>query len=221
MSITGSSGRPEGQARAGRREVKFAGAPLAAVSGDGLFEGYASLFGVVDLGRDRWRTAPSATAWRARGRGPSSCCGSMIPLIRSASGRISSRMPGAEGARASRSLRRQGARGACPDAVRRGRRPLHRLQGREVAQGRCDWRASSRKARSLGGFDRHLSHAAGRQGVRREAARRAPRGGPCCGRDAQRGPSPFDRPPRGRLRTTTSWPERRPHGPRDAPSALS
>jgi uncharacterized protein len=35
------------------REVKFAGAPLAKVSVDGTFEGYASLFGVVDLGRDR------------------------------------------------------------------------------------------------------------------------------------------------------------------------
>ncbi len=34
-------------------EVKFAGAPLAKVSADGAFEGYASLFGVVDLGRDR------------------------------------------------------------------------------------------------------------------------------------------------------------------------
>lgn len=33
-------------------EVKFTGAPLAKVSTDGAFEGYASLFGVVDLGRD-------------------------------------------------------------------------------------------------------------------------------------------------------------------------
>jgi uncharacterized protein len=35
------------------REVKFAGAPLAKVSLDGTFAGYASLFGVIDLGRDR------------------------------------------------------------------------------------------------------------------------------------------------------------------------
>jgi uncharacterized protein len=34
-------------------EVKFAGAPLAKVSVDGSFEGYASLFDVVDLGRDQ------------------------------------------------------------------------------------------------------------------------------------------------------------------------
>ncbi len=39
--------------RAGRRETKFASAKLALVTADGLFEGYASLFGVVDLGRDR------------------------------------------------------------------------------------------------------------------------------------------------------------------------
>ena len=34
------------------REVKFAGAPLSHVDADGVFEGYASLFGVVDLGKD-------------------------------------------------------------------------------------------------------------------------------------------------------------------------
>jgi uncharacterized protein len=34
------------------REVKFAGAPLSHVEVDGTFEGYASLFGVVDLGKD-------------------------------------------------------------------------------------------------------------------------------------------------------------------------
>jgi uncharacterized protein len=39
--------------RSADHEVKFAGAPLAKVSADGAFEGYASLFGVVDLGRDR------------------------------------------------------------------------------------------------------------------------------------------------------------------------
>jgi hypothetical protein len=33
-------------------EVKFAGQPLARVTAEGAFEGYASLFGVVDLGRD-------------------------------------------------------------------------------------------------------------------------------------------------------------------------
>ncbi len=57
MTGRGSSGWP-GTARSGRREVKFAGAPLAKVSADGQFEGYASLFGVVDLGRDR--VAPGA-----------------------------------------------------------------------------------------------------------------------------------------------------------------
>jgi uncharacterized protein len=42
-----------GRAIACDHEVKFAGTPLAKVSADGAFEGYASLFGVVDLGRDR------------------------------------------------------------------------------------------------------------------------------------------------------------------------
>ncbi len=33
-------------------EVKYGGEPLSVVGVDGMFEGYASLFGVVDLGRD-------------------------------------------------------------------------------------------------------------------------------------------------------------------------
>jgi uncharacterized protein len=43
---------PEGRLSRLVPEVKFAGAPLAKVSADGAFEGYASLFDVVDLGRD-------------------------------------------------------------------------------------------------------------------------------------------------------------------------
>jgi uncharacterized protein len=56
------SARPHSAALAGKsardpfaplsREVKFAGAPLSHVDADGAFEGYASLFGVVDLGKD-------------------------------------------------------------------------------------------------------------------------------------------------------------------------
>jgi uncharacterized protein len=34
------------------REVKYGGAPVVAVDDRGVFEGYASLFGVVDLGKD-------------------------------------------------------------------------------------------------------------------------------------------------------------------------
>ncbi|WP_134497633.1 HK97 family phage prohead protease [Microvirga pakistanensis] len=34
------------------REVKFLAEPLHAVDADGIFEGYASLFGVADLGKD-------------------------------------------------------------------------------------------------------------------------------------------------------------------------
>jgi HK97 family phage prohead protease len=33
-------------------EIKFAGAPLSGITSDGLFEGYASLFGIADLGGD-------------------------------------------------------------------------------------------------------------------------------------------------------------------------
>jgi HK97 family phage prohead protease len=34
------------------RETKFAGAPLSGITSNGLFEGYASLFGIADLGGD-------------------------------------------------------------------------------------------------------------------------------------------------------------------------
>ena len=34
------------------QETKFLPGPLSAVEGDGVFEGYASLFGVADLGKD-------------------------------------------------------------------------------------------------------------------------------------------------------------------------
>jgi HK97 family phage prohead protease len=33
-------------------EMKFLAEPLSAVDGDGVFEGYASLFGIADLGKD-------------------------------------------------------------------------------------------------------------------------------------------------------------------------
>jgi uncharacterized protein len=50
------------------REVKFAGAPLSRVDADGSFEGYASLFGVVDLGKDL--VEPGAFAESIKQRGP-------------------------------------------------------------------------------------------------------------------------------------------------------
>lgn len=49
------------------RETKLLPAPLAASDADGMFEGYASLFGVPDLGRDV--VAPGAFADSLRGRG--------------------------------------------------------------------------------------------------------------------------------------------------------
>jgi uncharacterized protein len=51
-SSTASARRSFGHGAGDGHEVKFAGAPLATVSTDGVFEGYASLFHVVDLGRD-------------------------------------------------------------------------------------------------------------------------------------------------------------------------
>mgnify|MGYP001064327732 CR=1 FL=1 len=49
-----SMGRGAAGAAPARRadEIKFAGAPLSGITSDGLFEGYASLFGVADLGGD-------------------------------------------------------------------------------------------------------------------------------------------------------------------------
>lgn len=49
------------------RETKLLAAPLAGVTEDGVFEGYASLFGVADLGKDA--VAPGAFADSLRRRG--------------------------------------------------------------------------------------------------------------------------------------------------------
>lgn len=51
-----------------RREIKRAPVALASVSASGLFEGYASLFGTADLGRDI--VAPGAFTDSLRRRGP-------------------------------------------------------------------------------------------------------------------------------------------------------
>ncbi len=51
------------------REVKFLPAPLPAIDGDGVFEGYASLFGVADLGRDIVMPGAFAESLRRRGAG--------------------------------------------------------------------------------------------------------------------------------------------------------
>ncbi len=51
------------------REVKLLAEPVAAVSEGGVFEGYASLFGVADLGKDL--VVPGAFAASLARRGPS------------------------------------------------------------------------------------------------------------------------------------------------------
>ncbi|HEX2555855.1 MAG TPA: HK97 family phage prohead protease [Microvirga sp.] len=53
--------------RVPRREVKLLAEPLQTVEADGVFEGYASLFGVADLGRDV--VMPGAFAQTLRRRG--------------------------------------------------------------------------------------------------------------------------------------------------------
>jgi HK97 family phage prohead protease len=52
-----------------RREVKLLAEPLRTVETDGVFEGYASLFGVVDLGRDVVSPGAFAESLRRRGAG--------------------------------------------------------------------------------------------------------------------------------------------------------
>ena len=51
------------------REVKFAGPPAATVSASGAFEGYASLFGIADLGGDLVVPGAFAESLRRRGAG--------------------------------------------------------------------------------------------------------------------------------------------------------
>lgn len=50
-------------------EVKFLREPLSAVDQDGVFEGYASLFGVADLGKDVVMPGAFADSLRKRGAG--------------------------------------------------------------------------------------------------------------------------------------------------------
>ena len=52
-----------------RREVKFAPVDLSDVAADGTFSGYASLFGIADLGADVVEPGAFATSIAARGAG--------------------------------------------------------------------------------------------------------------------------------------------------------
>ena len=54
-------------ARLLRREVKLLSEPLQTVAADGVFEGYASLFGVADLGKDVVMPGAFADSLRRRG----------------------------------------------------------------------------------------------------------------------------------------------------------
>jgi HK97 family phage prohead protease len=49
------------------REVKLLAEPLSAVAADGIFEGYASLFGIADLGKDVVMPGAFTDSLRTRG----------------------------------------------------------------------------------------------------------------------------------------------------------
>jgi HK97 family phage prohead protease len=51
------------------QETKFLPGPLSAVEGDGVFEGYASLFGVADLGKDVVMPGAFADSLKSRAAG--------------------------------------------------------------------------------------------------------------------------------------------------------
>ncbi|QFU17089.1 HK97 family phage prohead protease [Microvirga thermotolerans] len=55
------------QAASIAREVKLVAEPLRAIDGEGVFEGYASLFGVADLGKDVVMPGAFADSLRKRG----------------------------------------------------------------------------------------------------------------------------------------------------------
>ncbi len=58
------------------REVKFAGAPLSLIDAEGGFEGYASLFGIVDLGKDMVEAGAFRDSLARRG-----AAGVKMPLV--------------------------------------------------------------------------------------------------------------------------------------------
>ena len=77
--------RPTAHAAAVPREIKLLSEPLTANDETGVFEGYASLFGIPDLGKGRGCSGSFlARLLRKRGTSPTSgCSGSMTRAIRS------------------------------------------------------------------------------------------------------------------------------------------
>lgn len=65
---------------------KFANLELAGVSGDGTFSGYASVFGEVDLGKDRIERGAFATPLSSAARAACACFTSTTRPSRSAPG---------------------------------------------------------------------------------------------------------------------------------------
>ncbi len=67
-------------------ESKFQALPVTPVGTDGVFEGYASLFGVADLSKDIVEAGAFAASLARRGLRACACCGSTTPRNPSASG---------------------------------------------------------------------------------------------------------------------------------------
>ena len=141
------------------KDMPLAAGALLAVAGSeaGTFEGYASLFGVVDLGRDM--VMPGAFARQPgaprRGGRPAALAARSCPALGvwqtiAEDGRGLLRAPGGW-------TRRWPGRARCrADAPGRGRRPVHRLPDRNGPHRAAHRRAPAGEGRSLGDLARHL-----------------------------------------------------------------
>ena len=152
------------------REQKFLPEPPATVADDGVFEGYASLFGIADLGKDV--VAPGAFAETLARRGPPGVRMLWQQDPAEPIGRWLSLAKDARGLR---------VRGKLNLAVARARE-LHALMkdggvdglsiGFRVERARAEQARGPAPAgahRPVGDLPRHLPDAAGSQGERREA----------------------------------------------------
>ncbi len=159
------------------REVKLLAEPVAAVDPVGLFEGYASLFGIADLGKDV--VMPGAFADSLARRGPSGIRMLWQHDAGQPIGRWLSIAEDPRGLKVRGRLNLAVERARDVHALikrRRGRRPVDRLSRRARPRRASDRAAPAREARPVGDLDRHLPDAARRTGRRREGRAPAARG---------------------------------------------
>ncbi len=181
-------------------ERKFVGLVLDEVEPDGVFSGYASLFGAVDLGKDVVEKGAFAASLKARGAAgirmlfqhdPAEPIGVWTEIREDARG-LFVRGTADQG-------RGAGERGVVADARRRARRAVDRLSGGQGEERSEERRAPHPGGRPLGDFGGDLPDAArrahrhgeGRGHPGRAAAddtriRKLAHAG--CGADARRGP---------------------------------